>query len=65
MTEYRKAKIQIIYDVLSQIKELYPAKIRGIYEDVFYQDTQEKLYRLGKKYGLIKTFYKLSILDRK
>ena len=63
MTEYRKAKIQIIYDVLSQIKELFPAETRGIYENVLYQDTQEKLYRLGKKYGLIKTFRKLSVLD--
>lgn len=63
MTEYRKAKIQIIYDVLSQIKELFPARKRGIYEDVFYQDIQEKLYRLGRKYGLIKTFRRLGVLD--
>lgn len=65
MTEYRKTKMQIVYDVLSQIKELFPAHAPGNYETICYNNTQEKLYNLAKKYGLIKTFYKLSILDRK
>lgn len=65
MTEYRKIKIQIVYDVLSQIKELFPVHTPGNYETICYNTTQEKLYTVAKKYGLIKTFYKLSILDRK
>lgn len=60
MTEYKKAKIQIIYDVLSQIKEIFPVCDK----DFYYATMQEKLYKLAKKYGLVKTFYKLSILDR-
>lgn len=61
MTEYRKAKTQIVYDVLSQIKIIFPVCDK----DFYYVTMQEKLYKLARRYGLIKTFYKLSILDRK
>lgn len=63
MTEYRKTKTQIIYDVLSQIKELFPVHAPGNYETICYNNVQEKLYKVAKKYGLIKTFRKLGVLD--
>lgn len=58
--EYREAKNKIIYDVLSQLKELFPCNQNKIY----YEDTQNKLYKIGKKYGLLKAFYKYAILDK-
>ncbi len=63
MTEYRKTKIQIVYDVLSQIKELFLVHAPGNYETICYNTTQEKLYSVAKKYGLIKTFRKFGVLD--
>lgn len=60
MTEYRKAQKQIIYDVLSQIKELFPV----CNKDFYYISQQEKLYKLFKKYGLIKVMRKYCVLDK-
>ena len=60
MTEYRKAQKQIIYDVLSQIKSLFPACDK----DFYYMTQQEKLFNLFKKYGLIKIMRKYCVLDK-
>lgn len=64
MTEYRKMQKQIIYNILSQIKELFPVHTPGNYETICYNDTQEKLYKLFKKYGLVRVMRKYCILDR-
>jgi tRNA uridine 5-carbamoylmethylation protein Kti12 len=59
MTEYRKAQKKIVYDVLSQIKQIFPVCDK----DFYYMTMQEKLYNLAKKYGLIKTLRKYGVLD--
>lgn len=63
MQEYRAGKKQIVFDCLSQLKELFPVHNPGNYETICYNNVQEKLYNIAKKYGCIKTLKKYGVLD--
>ena len=60
MTEYRKAQKKIVYDVLSQIKDLFPKCDK----DFYYTSQQAKLYKLFKKFGLVRVMRKYGVLDK-
>lgn len=63
MTAYKINKYNTVYDIMSQIKEIFPARSPGNYETLCYNDMQEKLYKVAKKRGCIKILKKFGVLD--
>ena len=58
MSKYQTEKNQVRQDVISQLDEIfYPGMSYGELAD-----TQEKLYKVAKKYGLVKEFRENGIL---
>lgn len=58
MSKYQTEKEQVRQDVISQLDEIF-------YPGMSYRalsDTQEKLYKIAKKYGLVREFKENGIL---
>ncbi len=58
MSKYQIEKAQVRQDVISQLDEIF-------YPGMSWQavaDTQEKLYKIAKKYGLVKEFKENAII---
>ena len=58
MSKYQTEKNQVRQDVISQLDEIFPPGIS--YGELAY--TQEKLYKIAKKYGLVREFKENGIL---
>lgn len=59
MSKYRETQKEIVYGILSQIKDIFPVCDK----DFYYMTMQEKLYNLALRWGLVKRLRKLGVLD--
>lgn len=59
MSKYRETQNKIIFDILSQIKSLFPVCDK----DFYYMTMQTKLYNLALRWGLVKRLRKFGVLD--
>lgn len=59
MTTYRINKYNTIYDIMSQVKVIFPISKPGNLETLYYSNTQKKLYEIARKKWLYQNIKKV------